>query len=329
MCLHRPRPPIELLPVELLLDIFDRAITAAGEDVILTGHTFYLLTDVRDTIGQVNRSFRRAIRDHPSFWRQLHIDCNTAPGFVQRHVSRLGLLTIDVSINLEYTEESSSSEPCSSDDESESGSTSSSSRPTLEETAAVVQRCLVAVKPSMHLWRNAHIWVTRDLFLLDLLDIFSTTGVPELTTLFFACRSFGFSPGPCDTLLLDSPPLFNRRMPKLKILRLLASALRWGDPEYFGNLEMLDVQNVPALAWPTISSFVSTLTSSSALHTLVLGGGGVIGGNGLVITPFTLPSLATLTIYYSGEAGRFIRLLAAGTFPALTSFTAINFDAVA
>ncbi|KAJ7631400.1 hypothetical protein DFH06DRAFT_1337811 [Mycena polygramma] len=323
MCLHRPPSPIGQLPVELLLNVFEKAIAAGAEGVYLSGHTFYLLTDVRDGLAQVNSLFRRIIHEHPAFWTQLHIDCTTSPDFVQRHVSRLDRLTIEVSIVLTDPAEFSSDDES---DKSPNPSSPPSSAPAIEDVIASVRQCLLEVRPSMHLWRDVHIWVSTDVFFLDPLDILRPVGLPQMTTFSFCCPSLGSPEWPCAGLLLDAPPIFARTVPRLTNIRLLQSAMPWGDSNYFGQLEALDVQSIPALAWPTIPAFVATLTSSSNLRVLILGGGGVIGGHSLVITPFVLPSLTSLTIYYSSEAGRFIRLLAAGTFPALTDFTASNFD---
>ncbi|KAJ6481344.1 hypothetical protein C8R47DRAFT_1218506 [Mycena vitilis] len=325
MCL---RPNIAWIPPELLLDIFDEVIAMAGDGVFVTGHTFYLLTDVRDCLGQVDSRFRKIIHSHPMFWRQLYIDCNTSPDFVAYHVSRLGSLTIDVSISLTSRRHAPPSRNASSSDEESDSDEEQGPARTLDELAAVVKRCLLEAKPSVHLWRTADIWVSTDVFLLDLVNVFDTAA-PQLLTLFLACPSLGTSYRSCDNLLVVPPSLFGHQLPMLTDLRLLSAALPWGLSEYFGGLESLDVQSIPRVAWPTIPSFVSSLTSSSTLRSLVLGGGGVLGGNAFVIAPFVLPCLEALTIAYSMETIYFFPLIAAGSFPALNEFTATGFDHIA
>ncbi|KAJ7672314.1 hypothetical protein DFH06DRAFT_1124220 [Mycena polygramma] len=344
MCLVRPGPPIYLLPPELLIQIFDEAIAAAVEGVVVTGQQFYLKTDVRDRIASVSVLFRAIIRAHPHYWRELHIDCTTTPGFVARHVSNLGMLTIVVHMFLEpisdYTPSESDSDGESefaSDSASSSGSRPPSSSPppsappppTLDEAAAVVRECLLQALPSVHLWEAADIWASKDVFLMEVLSVFATTSAPALRTLFFACPSLGFNRRACDGLLIIPPGLFNRDVPNLVSLRLWAATLPWGTSDYFGRLESLNVQDIPALAWPSVPTFVSTLTVSKQLRHLVLGGGGLVADDSLDIREFVMPALVTLTVVYTEDARRFLRVLSAGSFPSLREFTARNFDHVA
>ncbi|KAJ6506339.1 hypothetical protein C8R47DRAFT_1209528 [Mycena vitilis] len=308
--------PISRLPNELLTEIFECLCeTGPGDDLEDYRVVSYrLYTDGRDAVCEAYEPWRALVEGQPRFWRQLFIDCTTTPEFVAHHVSFVDSLLLDVRIVLDATivdfgvhhdDEDSVSVPYTD----------------LDSISDVVRDCLLAARPSIHLWRDLQFLASNDSFLLHWLNVFDSTPAPALRTFLFACPSSLHNHRPCCGLFVTPPHLF-RHLPALRMLRLIAATLPWGESSYFSRLEDLEVRDIPIIAWPTVPALVRTLVCSSAIRRLVLGGGGVVLDEQLNVDCFTMPNLQTLTIFYTSHTARFLSVLAAGRFPSLTEFNA-------
>ncbi|KAJ7927371.1 hypothetical protein B0H13DRAFT_1861368 [Mycena leptocephala] len=335
-----PVAPIDRLPNEMLTKIFDHVCEDSDSDDEFDILPFHLETDPRDILYSTHTRWRNVISAAPHYWCKLSLDRDTSPAFVERHVSNVGELPLDVSIFLDVDKPPRphlrGRQPPPSPSSSSSGSSSpgmDSSDPihplNLHAFAENARECLTAALPAVRLWQNVSFWTSTDVFLLEFLRLYANADAPLLESLLFACPSTGRNRRPCDGLFVTPPMLFRGHLPNLSELRLLSATLPWDARGCFGRLFALDIRNLPGVGWPTVPAFIGALVASTALRHLVLGGAGVVVDHASVIHAFTLPSLETLAIVYSERAMGFITLLAACSFPVLKEFNAYDFDRVA
>ncbi|KAJ6514268.1 hypothetical protein C8R47DRAFT_1206637 [Mycena vitilis] len=311
--------PVSRLPNELLTEIFECLCETEPDDNLedYSVVSYRLYTDRRDAVCEAYDPWRALVEGQPRFWRQLFIDCTTTPEFVARHVSFVGSLLLEVRIVLDATikdfgvhrdDEDSTSVPYTD----------------LDSISDIVRDCLLAARPSTHLWRDLQFLASNDSFLLHWLNVFGNAPAPVLRTFLFACPSSVGNHRSCCGLFVTPPHLF-RHLPALRMLRLIAATLPWGEASYFSRLEDLEIRDLPVVAWPTVPALIRTLVCSSAIRRLVLGGGGVVLDEHLVVDCFVMANLQTLTIFFAPHTARFLSVLAAGRFPSLTEFNAHSF----
>jgi hypothetical protein len=144
MCYIAPAPadgssPIDILPNELLSEIFlhichDAAIITATVITV----SFWSHNCARDVIRHTCSRWRQVANAQSTLWTKLYIGTYTLPTSITAHVSHLGRLPVDVRICLDTSSEDARSP------------VAESSR-SLHLQYLVVQRCLKAAKPSVHL----------------------------------------------------------------------------------------------------------------------------------------------------------------------------------
>ncbi|KAJ7152417.1 hypothetical protein C8R46DRAFT_1042692 [Mycena filopes] len=298
------------LPLELWTEIFDFWFVAGSG-------SFRSYNHARTVACASSREWRKFIRRTGRYWTRLSLDCTSRLSSVKTHMRyalRQGSL-IDVHIVFDTDEIASS----------HARFTGRLEDLELERQVARASACLAAVTPSVHLWRCVRLSATEDSIMAIVLAALRATPAPNITSLLIYRPNFGLM-HEHDTVFAAPPRIFASELPKLVVLRIWNAALPWGDASYFGQLESLDIGEVPFEAWPTPDELSASLVSSGRLSRLEVGGGGVAFSESTVPTPFTLHSLESLSILHWSECVLFIRALSYGSFPLLRVLTVTHLD---
>ncbi|KAJ7635503.1 hypothetical protein DFH06DRAFT_1336524 [Mycena polygramma] len=313
-------PPIMRLPIEVSAEIFLHVAEGATDTV--SWMSFGAYNDALRRLAGIDPSWKAIMDADPRFWCKLFVDQLTSDATVANYVSRSGVLPLDITFFYDLSGEVGPN-----------AFTQGYSMPIrpleLHRASDNAIRCLRTALPSIARWRRVVFWSSTDLFLLNFLLVCGQLAAVRLHSFVLVCPTFEGNRRGCEDLFVDPHRIFGSSIASLRILRVIEAAVPWV-PTYFSPLEVLEIRDIPYIAWPTAAQLVSSITASPHLRELILGGGGTQWGSLDDIENFTLPALESLTIMCTGdETQSFLDVLSYGSFPLLRHFTAHDFDSEA
>ncbi|KAJ7793088.1 hypothetical protein B0H13DRAFT_2393788 [Mycena leptocephala] len=269
------------LPPELWHQILDYLCHSNGD-------TFLDYNNTRDYVCTLSPVLDVFVKSTPAFWTRLHLDCSMTLPQVQRHLRYLPpTMPIDVSLTFDpdgtwIVDSTGVKRPICEWD--------------LPHYVGVAIQCLIAIRPTVFLWKRVCIYSTTGVFMSSILSVFQDIPAPMIQSLDIACPPYRLHRR-CDYLFVNPLHIFADAVPNLTSICLASAALPWGSPAYFGRILVAKFGAVPYVGWPSVSQFIETLAVSSNITHLEFSGGGLKPGTALPDFPsFTMASLDSLTV---------------------------------
>ncbi|KAJ7195572.1 hypothetical protein C8J57DRAFT_1547263 [Mycena rebaudengoi] len=175
-------------------------------------------------------------------------------------------------------------------------------------------------------WRSLTVIANNDRF-LDLLRDLPPLDAPILSDfcIFSVAASSRFHDNYRSPFM---PTIFGGQLSALVSFTTLAFAVNWSHQHLFLHLETLELRNIPPSGYPTSAEFISAITHSPSLHTLILDTLGVRGPCIGSIKPFALPSVKVLELNFSpadtADTKALIHIMSFANLPLIRTLTLAN-----